>query len=185
MRRLVAVPLWSLTIGAVFAAGLVLTDIALLKRTHVLALTAQRLSDSLRPPVGVPFPNLHGSTPSGGRIDFDPSRLSRKELVFALSSTCAACETNWPAWERLASMDKAHTLFIDLPGTATEEYLRKHHLTSDVVLSGLDPKWQIALNIRATPTTVIVDKHGRVGASWTGVLTKADETEVSRELGAN
>jgi hypothetical protein len=185
MERTVVVPLWSLAIGTVLSLLLVVMNFALLMKTHDLTRTAQVLDARQRPPVGLPFPSLHGLTPTGGRLDLDTSNLTTKVLVFVLSSNCEACEINWPTWERLASSDKQiRTLFVDLPGTATAEYLKRHHLTGETVLSGLDPRMQIGLNIRATPTTVILDKHGKIVHSWTGVLAKSDETEALRSLGS-
>jgi hypothetical protein len=178
MDRTVVLSVKTLAIGFSVALLLLVVNVALFVRAHKLSEIAQQMYNQLRPVVGLPFPRIHGLTHSGTLLDLDTSNLGGNQLLLVLAPACSACEENWPTWEHLVSHDKKmRTLYIDLPGNAGPEYLYKHHLDAERVLTGLDPKLQIALNIRATPTTIILDRHGRILNSWMGVMSKDDEAQ--------
>jgi hypothetical protein len=182
-NRTVAISIRTLTIGGLFVLLLLAANVVLLMRARSLAQVAQSLYDKQLPTVGVPFPELHGQSPTGKHFDFFPSFVPRRTLVLVLSFTCKPCETNWPTWEKLEAANKnGNTLFIDLPGNAPLTYFAYHHVRIESVLQKLDPETQLMLNIRSTPTTFIVDKRGAIIASWAGVLTKDAETEALKYL---
>ena len=176
----------NLAIAGLFVLLILVANIALLLRARSLAQIAQSLYDAQRPAVGVRFPGLHGVTPTGQRFDFEPQSVPFKTLVLVLSFTCKPCEDNWPNWEKLETANgKGMTLFIDLPGDAPPAYFAYHHLKDGFTLKRLDPGTLLALNIRTTPATFIIDKRGNILASWAGALTKDDETEAIKYLASD
>lgn len=104
---------------------------------------------------------------------------SEKNLVLVLSSTCRFCNESAPFYQKLAAQKSEQNNFrlIAVMPQKTEEakkYLDEHKISVDEIKqTNLD-----AINVRGTPTLVLVDNTGAVVESWVGKLTPEKETEV-------
>ncbi len=105
-------------------------------------------------------------------------RANGNTLVLALSTTCHFCSESAPFYRRLAdelSRRRVHLTAI-LPQNADEsaEYLRALQLQfGDVRQVPLR-----TLQIRGTPTLMLVDERGVVRHVWEGMLTAEKEQQV-------
>lgn len=114
--------------------------------------------------------------------DVDWSK-SDKNLVMVLSTNCRFCTESTPFYQKLAHMKTGNgdvRLIAALPQKVTEAqtYLSEHHVSVDEVRqTNLS-----TVNVRGTPTLVLVDRNGTVIDSWKGKLSPEKETEVARRL---
>ncbi len=106
-----------------------------------------------------------------------------KNLVLALSTSCHYCSESTPFYQQLAQSKAGRgdvRLIAVMPQTADEAraYLSEHHISVDEVR-------QASLNtidVRGTPTLVLVDRSGTIVQSWKGKLPPEKETEVAHRL---
>lgn len=115
--------------------------------------------------------------------DVDWSK-SDKNLVLVLSTSCHFCSESTPFYQKLAQMKTGRgndaRLIAVMPQTVSEAqaYLSEHHISVDEVRqANLD-----TVNVRGTPTLVLVDRNGTVVDSWKGKLPPEKETEVARRM---
>lgn len=114
--------------------------------------------------------------------DVDWSKSDRN-LVLVLSTSCHFCSESTPFYQKLAQMKTGNgnvRLIAVLPQKVTEAqaYLSEHHISVDEVRQA-NPN---TINVRGTPTLVLVDRNGTVVDSWKGKLPPEKETEVARRL---
>lgn len=114
--------------------------------------------------------------------DVDWSKSDRN-LVMVLSTSCHFCSESTPFYQKLAQLNAGRAgvrLIAVLPQKADESqmYLSENHILVDEVrqanLSTID--------VRGTPTLVLVDRNGTVVDSWKGKLPPEKETEVTQRL---
>jgi hypothetical protein len=88
-------------------------------------------------------------------------------LLIVMRSTCKFCDASAPFWQRLiesrqGSVQNLRVVAIsDESAEISHEYLRRHGLTVDSVVSGKVPT-------PGTPTLLLVDSQGVVKESWIG-----------------
>jgi hypothetical protein len=71
---------------------------------------------------------------------------------------------------------------VNLHSTLTSNYLGLHEVSEGQVYNQLDPKDEVALNLRITPLTVLLGANGRVERVWAGVLDETDLSQLRNEL---
>lgn len=107
----------------------------------------------------------------------------RHTLVLVLSTNCHFCTESAPFYQSLVQEKARHGdvgLLAVLPQGVEEsqKYLGEHGITTDVVRqAALD-----AVNVRGTPTLILVDRNGSVIESWVGKLPPEKEAEVLDRL---
>lgn len=110
--------------------------------------------------------------------DVDWSK-SDKTLVLALSTTCRYCTESTPFYQKLAQQKAERgdvRLVAVLPQTVGEaaRYLTEHNVSVDEIRqASLD-----TINVKGTPTLIVVDKTSAVVQSWVGKLPPEKESEV-------
>ena len=108
---------------------------------------------------------------------------SDKNLVLALSTRCHFCSESTPFYQKLAQLKTGRgdvRLIAALPQKVEEAqaYLSEHNLSVDEVRqTSLD-----TIDVRGTPTLVLVDRNGTIVDSWKGKLPPEKETEVATRL---
>lgn len=108
---------------------------------------------------------------------------SDKTLVMALSTKCRFCTESTPFYKKIAEKKATNEnvrLIVVTPQEITEakEYLEKHKLTvNEVKQSALNQ-----IQVKGTPTLILVDHNGAVIESWRGKLPPEKETEVINKL---
>ena len=103
----------------------------------------------------------------------------RRTLLLALSTDCRYCTESAPFYQRLAQEKEKHDdlgLLAVLPQSIDEsqKYLGEHGIKVDAVKQATPG----SLNVRGTPTLILVDQTGAVVESWIGKLPPPKEVEV-------
>lgn len=110
--------------------------------------------------------------------DVDWSK-SDKNLVLVISTTCHFCTESTPFYQKLAQTNaeyKSARLIAVMPQAVDEarRYLSEHKISvNEVRQTSLN-----TINVRGTPTLILVDKTGAVVQSWIGKLPPEKESEV-------
>jgi thiol-disulfide isomerase/thioredoxin len=143
------------------------------------ATSGERLADGPRPvrtssaPPRAPEDGTRLSVPGVSWGD------SNQTVVLALSDKCHYCSESAPFYQRLAR-DLANRKDVRLVAVfpqdvdASKKYLDGLGVpVGQVVQASLD-----SLQVRGTPTLVIVDKNGNVTQSWVGKLDSTRESQV-------
>lgn len=107
---------------------------------------------------------------------------SDKNLVMVISTVCKYCNESSPFYQKLATR-KAGTdvrLLAVLPQTMDEsvKYLAEKNISVDEVLQ-INPG---QLNVRGTPTLLLVNRSGVVVDVWNGKLPPDKENELMGRL---
>lgn len=116
------------------------------------------------------------------RVDGVDWTKKRKTLVFAISSTCHFCTESAPFYRQLAESHESTQLIAVLPQPVTEgrRYVSGLGLEFDNVLQApLN-----SINVRGTPTLLLVNRAGDVMGTWVGRLPPDREAEVLAQLKA-
>ncbi|MBK6722810.1 MAG: hypothetical protein IPO41_08445 [Acidobacteria bacterium] len=107
---------------------------------------------------------------------------SDRNLVMILSTACKYCAESIPFYQKLSAYRvgkdvRLVALFIQ-PKQETQKYLLEQNITVDEVAQ-INPE---QINIRATPTLLLVDRHGLVLEVWKGKLSVEVEREVMSKV---
>ncbi len=132
-----------------------------------------------------PAPSIEGATLSGGNVHLDVGRV----IVFNVwASWCAPCRAEAPA---LASLSKSFP-DVDFIGVLTRDnianataFVRRFSipyptLVDDSILIG----FRNSLVANAIPSTVIIDRKGKVAARISGEITVASLTDLINRVSA-
>ncbi|HZB45105.1 MAG TPA: hypothetical protein VE360_07670, partial [Pyrinomonadaceae bacterium] len=117
----------------------------------------------------------------GSKLSLDGIDWSKSErtVLLALSTKCRFCTESAPFYQRLAQEKEKHDdlgLLAVLPQSIDEsqKYLGEHGIKVDAVKQATPG----SLNVRGTPTLILVDQTGAVVESWIGKLPPPKEVEV-------
>jgi hypothetical protein len=138
--------------------------------------------DTTRPPVVDSTPAV--PTSIAGHIPFDLA--SRKKwVVLVLSTQCHFCQESAPFHEHLVQMlnnssDTGVIAVFPQDRQAVEQYKATYKVNFPNTITDISlPQ----LQVRGTPTMLLVDQQGKVLKSWRGRLPENGENEVRAELG--
>jgi thioredoxin-related protein len=112
------------------------------------------------------------------RVDFGQRG---KTLLIVISPTCHFCRDSEPFYRQLAETAglKTHLLAVlPVPQSEAETYV--HASISPSLESMSAPLSQV--NVRATPTLLLVNSRGKVEKAWVGKLDDASQKQVQSEL---
>jgi hypothetical protein len=110
-------------------------------------------------------------------------------LIMALQSGCPYCEASMSFYRDIlrSNSKKTFRVIALLPQSTTAGQAFMHqYLGQDA--DGLEDVRQVdleSLNIRGTPTLIVVSNSGRVESSWRGQLSSKQEADVFRALGVH
>jgi thiol-disulfide isomerase/thioredoxin len=108
---------------------------------------------------------------------------SKQTVVLALSDKCHFCSESAPFYQRLAQdlsnrSDVRLIAIFPQDVDAGKQYLAQLGVSvGQIIQAPLD-----SLQVRGTPTLVIVDKNGTVMQSWVGKLNSERESEVLNRI---
>src|ERR1035437_6529697 len=135
------------------------------------------------PAVGSSISSLGGVALDGKPVRLDLAHRGDSTLLFIMSPSCPYCATTLPAWKSMTSIIGAdNVVYVDVSGTITSAYLKGVGLESVPNIISLSPEEKLLHGFVATPTTVLIDKGGRVDTSWAGVLDEKELTTFNRAL---
>ena len=136
-------------------------------------------SEAMRAQEGVPF--RPGQTvQSIPEASFDSADQS---IVLFVKSTCQPCSDSMPFFKRISQARRiAPRMQIiaassDLP-EITDAYLQANEIRVDRIVQ-INPEEYL---LQATPSIVIVDGRGVAVTSWSGALSRSQESSLLRKL---
>lgn len=103
-------------------------------------------------------------------MDFSSDKES---ILLFLSTTCGYCRKQMPYWTDLvAKVDKGRyritAITTETDNEAINGYIDEYKIYDWEILK-IRPDEALAANLTATPTTIVLDKSGRVVKVWTGL----------------
>jgi len=123
-------------------------------------------------------------TSVAGKVPFDLT--SRKKWVLlVLSTQCHFCQESAAFHERLVQMlqnssDTGLIAVFPQDRQAVEQYKTAYKVNFPNIITDASLN---KLQVRGTPTLLLIDQQGKVLKSWRGRLPENDEKEVKSELG--
>jgi thioredoxin-related protein len=155
----------------------------------VCSLGGYRLWQFKADTTSLPLPSAINSTPAiptsiAGKVSFDLNS-KKKWVVLVLSTQCHFCQESAPFHERLAQMlqnspDTGLIAVFPQDRQTVEQYKATYKVNFPNIITDASLN---KLQVRGTPTLLLVDQHGKVLKSWRGRLPENDEKEVRTELG--
>jgi thioredoxin-related protein len=108
---------------------------------------------------------------------------SPQTLIIALSSKCGYCHESIPFYNKLAELQSGIKNVRTVAVFPNKEegissYVQEKQLKTNAVVVG-DFR---SLNIKSTPTVILVDKNGKILDFWSGKLTAETEQEVIKAI---
>ena len=128
--------------------------------------------------IGSMIPQLRGRTITHQTVSFDLSNRRHDTLLFVFSPICTYCRVNFHNWRSILQVVAPdQVLWVDVTGTADTTYLASYGIPKDENIVLLDDRSSKSNLLAATPTTVLLDPHGAVRWSVSGVM---NEEQVSQ-----
>ena len=101
--------------------------------------------------------------------------------MFVFRSTCAACERAAPEWARLARSEGMTAVAVGLePAAEALPYARSRFPDARAAVATDPDRFAHQFRIRAVPTTLAIDREGRLAFRRAGPLEKSDATALHR-----
>ena len=127
--------------------------------------------------VGSTFPAMAAFTP-GGRV---PDTKGKVVVVDFWASWCAPCKASFPALQRLQDKYRKYgveviAVNVDTKRDAMERFLEDHPVSFSVVRD-VNRRLVELVEPQAMPTSLVIDRQGRVVAMHAGF--QGEETEVA------
>lgn len=118
---------------------------------------------------------------SGDTIVFQPGAAS---LLLVFRSTCPTCLENAPAWVRLAEGSHWQTTAVGLESMeAAARYASKHLARARVAVPQDMGRFTRRFRIEVVPTTLVIDREGRLAARHAGSLEELDIQALRSRVG--
>ena len=114
--------------------------------------------------------------------DVDWSK-SRQTILIVLSQRCHFCSESVPFYQRLTQEVKDHSdtrLIAVLPQPPSEG--QKYIDTLGLTIKDVKQAELSSIQVRGTPTLILVDSRGVVTDAWVGKLSSDKETEVISKI---
>lgn len=134
-------------------------------------------------------PSIVASTPAvpssvAGKIPVD-LKSKKKWIVLVLSTECHFCQDSAPFHEHLAQMlrnsaDTGMIAVFSQDRRAVEQYEQTYKVNFPTTVTDAS---LTQLQVRGTPTLLVIDQQGKVLKSWRGLLPENGQKEVRTELG--
>lgn len=138
--------------------------------TAARLLTAQRdsLESGRGPVIGSMMTHLNGLDL---RMASSSSPSRKGTLVLVYAPDCAFCKANTAQWNTLISNSPDLRLVLaDLSGGREGQGLRGLSPRNGSLSLTLAPEEQLLHNLHVTPTTLLLDRDGKVVGVWSGLL---------------
>jgi hypothetical protein len=152
--------------------------LALLARERLVPWLAERSIVDPGDPVGAELALLDAA--SGRAIALGPDSA---RLVFVFRSTCEACERASPGWTRLAETSGVAAIAVGLePAERAWRYARSRLPAARPAVPADPERFTRQLRIRTIPTTLVIDRLGRLVERRVGPLEDRDVDRLGRLL---
>lgn len=108
----------------------------------------------LLPQVGTKIDRLEGIALDGTKVQVTFTGQTQETLFLVFSTQCGVCELNWPQWQSIARSARAQRIrlvYADVESPLSRQYAEQHGIDKATLFAELDPRCQVALNLRPTP----------------------------------
>lgn len=131
--------------------------------------------------IGDPAPDFNLQFADGNKARLSDYK-GRPVIMNFWATWCPPCREEMPGFVNVYNRYKADNVLVigvNAQETAAEaaDFARSYQMTFPVALDGRGELMQL-YNVRGLPTTVFIDKEGRIAGMWSGLLPEA-ELEVS------
>lgn len=129
--------------------------------------------------------SLKGTWINGGTVSFDLSALPHALLIYSLNPACSSCFRNLPFISRVRSQSSCPVSVIGVLVASPKavEAIRRERIGLPLITESSGPAWSV-LPLSSSPSTTVIAPEGRLVGWWTGILSAADEQEISSALAA-
>lgn len=141
---------------------------------------------ALLPQVGTKIERLEGVALDGSKIQVQLTGQDEETLLFVFSTRCAVCTLNWPQWQAISRSGQGRPLrlvYANIESPLGREYAKRYGIEDATVFAQLDPRYEVALNLRLTPLTILLGTDGEVEHVWAGLLEGEQLSDWGRRLG--
>lgn len=118
----------------------------------------------------------------------DSIRIPRDSpaLVLVFRSTCAACDRAAPVWARIARWPGISAVAVGLePAAAAASYVMSRFPDARPAVPADPNRFTRLFRIQVVPTTLVIDREGRLASRRTGPLEESDVVGLRRMLDAS
>ena len=158
----------------------------LAERVWKLDKTLTSLTERREPTTGVRAPELSLTAADGSRFQLSFSTDELPTLLYVVAPTCGWCAKNKDSAKALATATSGRVRMIGVAvvrdATSFTDYIR----TEDApfpIYRGLTDSAARALNLRSTPTTLLISPDGVVQAIWEGAYGGQTKAELESRFG--
>jgi len=125
---------------------------------------------------------LKGTDKNGGAEQIDLTSLHSSTFAIVMSPQCRYCRAELSTWNHLLQINRtARPLFINLSEQDDTGFLSSLRLPANTLHINIDRLEASSHYFQVTPTTLVIDSHGKVIWSWPGRLTE-DQTAYLEHL---
>ncbi|MGH9732094.1 MAG: hypothetical protein ACRD4A_10360 [Candidatus Acidiferrales bacterium] len=114
---------------------------------------------AMLPSVGAKVRQLQGVALDGSKIQVLFTGQGKRTLLFVFSTECGVCDLNWPQWDAIARsvQSKQYRLvYANIQSALTNQYVQQYGIKDALVFARLDPRSEVALNLRLQRHVLIV-----------------------------
>jgi hypothetical protein len=162
---------WINVLLLLIAGGLGVANLFLKAKLKEARTEYQQIQAASSPASGTTLKWIAGNDLNGRPLKLELVASDKKTLILVVARNCRYCEENWPFWRDVVNSKRAHVVFCDVGDDLDLEYFQQRG--TQVPPSGvirIAPQLAWLNKISATPTTLLLDREGRVEAVWVGVL---------------
>lgn len=170
---------------SVVISVLLIANVLLQRRNHQLVSRNQSLEGSNVPEVGSRIATLGGADLNGKMVSMDYSRRGDTSFVLFFSPICRYSKQNWPNWNRLLqAFPNTKVLFLDGTDLSSEKFFLEMGTPVPTSVIKLSEIYKSQLQLRVTPTTVVLGPQGTVEKAFAGVLGSSEMEHLESVLKA-
>ncbi|MEO7030613.1 MAG: hypothetical protein ABI147_14555 [Acidobacteriaceae bacterium] len=164
-------------------AFLAINNFRLRKTVTVLTTQLHSVQIAHGPAVGSHLLRLQGIDLTGKPRIFNFPEQNQPALLFVLAPKCTFCNRMLPVWKHLAeAISPDNVIYADVSETIDEAYLDSAGIVAAKNVIMLDQTEQMTHGFRGTPTTLVVDRSGKILRSWAGIMDEKQVEDFNRAL---
>ena len=173
-----------------FIAALLVALLLVLASADVLLFRRYRqlqsmLNSSLFARVGERVPPLRGFDIERHQVSIAYPAGSRPTLLLAFTASCAFCEQNWPAWDKLRALSGrlgVRVVALSVGSYPSGKYVLEHSLAGVPFVAEVDPASVRAYHLLMAPATLLISPPGIVKWVWAGALQQRNLQQAESAL---
>ena len=131
---------------------------------------------------GTPITKLQGYDDNGKAKDLDFTAQHKDSLLFVFSVDCPYTKSVLPQWKKLMRDSNANIVFVETSGEVKRQFFSDRGMAAPENLLIISPQTRSQNRLAAVPSTVLINRDGKVMESWIGDLDHNDIDEIHRAM---